>query len=70
MEAEIPRVALLDDGELDDVRATLRALGVAHCDASRVTIGEAVPILFSTPAQARARSPAGTARRRSITCTR
>jgi hypothetical protein len=54
MEAEIPRVALLDDGELDDVREALRALGVAHCDARRATIGEAVPILLSTPAQARA----------------
>ena len=54
MEAEIPRVALLDDGELDDVRAALRALGVAHCDARRATIGEAVPILFSTPSHARA----------------
>jgi hypothetical protein len=54
MEAEVPRVALLDDGELDDVRADLRALGVAHCDARRATIGEAVPILFSTPAHARA----------------
>jgi hypothetical protein len=52
MEAEIPRVALLDDGELDDVRASLRALGVAHCDARRATIGEAVPILLSTPARA------------------
>ncbi len=54
MEAEIPRVALLDDGELDDVRAALRALGVAHCDARRATIGEAVPILLSTPGRARA----------------
>jgi len=54
MEADIPRVALLDDGELDDVRAALRALGVAHCDARRATIGEAVPILFSTPSHARA----------------
>jgi len=54
MEDELPRVALLDDGELDDVRAALRALGVAHCDARRATIGEAVPILLSTPAQARA----------------
>jgi hypothetical protein len=54
MEAEVPRVALLDDGELDDVRATLRTLGVAHCDARRATIGEAVPILFSTPPHARA----------------
>jgi hypothetical protein len=52
MEAEVPRVALLDDGELDDVRAALRALGVAHCDARRATIGEAVPILLSTPARA------------------
>jgi hypothetical protein len=52
MEAEIPRVALLDDGELDDVRAALRALGVPHCDARRATIGEAVPILLSTPARA------------------
>jgi PilZ domain-containing protein len=54
MEAEIPRVALLDDGELDDVRASLRSLGVAHCDARRATIGEAVPILLSTPTRARA----------------
>jgi len=52
MEAESPRVALLDDGELDDVRAELRALGVAHCDARRATIGEAVPILLSTPSRA------------------
>ena len=52
MEAEIPRVALLDDGELDDVRAALHALGVPHCDARRATIGEAVPILLSTPARA------------------
>jgi hypothetical protein len=56
MESEIPRVALLDDGELDDVRATLRAIGVAHCDARRATIGEAVPILLSTPARARSLS--------------
>jgi hypothetical protein len=54
MEADIPRVALLDDGELDDVRAALRALGVVHCDARRATIGEAVPILFSTPSHAHA----------------
>jgi hypothetical protein len=54
MESELPRVALLDDGELDDVRAALRALGVAHCDARRATIGEVVPILLSTPTHARA----------------
>ncbi len=59
MEAEIPRVALLDDGELDDVRAALRALGVAHCDARRATIGEAVPILLSTPSRARALADGG-----------
>ncbi len=52
MEAEVPRVALLDDGELDDVRAALRALGVAHCAARRATIGEAIPILLSTPSRA------------------
>jgi hypothetical protein len=52
MEAELPRVALLDDGELDDVRAELHALGVAHCDARRATIGELVPILLSTPPRA------------------
>jgi hypothetical protein len=54
MEAESPRVALLDDGELDDVRAALRDLGVAHCDARRATMGERVGVLFSTPARARA----------------
>jgi hypothetical protein len=59
MEAESPRVALLDDGELDDVRAALRALGVAHCDARRATIGEAVPILLSTPAHAHALAAGG-----------
>lgn len=52
METDSPRVALLDDGELDDVRAELRSLGVTHCDARRATIGEAVPILLSTPARA------------------
>src|SRR5262245_367300 len=52
MEAESPRVALLDDGELDDVRAALRALGVVHCDARHATIGETVPILRSTPTHA------------------
>jgi hypothetical protein len=54
METETPRVALLDDGELDDLRAALRGLGVPHCDARRATIGEAVPILLSTPTFARA----------------
>jgi hypothetical protein len=59
MEAEIPRVALLDDGELDDVRAVLRELGIAHCDARRATFGEAVPILLSTPTRARALAEGG-----------
>src|SRR5262245_36329803 len=54
METDSPRVALLDDGELDDVRAALGTLGVAHCDARHATIGEAVPILISTPCYARA----------------
>ena len=52
MDAESPRVVLLDDGELDDVRAALCELGVAHCDARRATMGERVPVLFSTPARA------------------
>ena len=45
MDGESPQVALLDDGELDDVRAALRELGVAHCDARRATVGERVPVL-------------------------
>jgi hypothetical protein len=53
MEAESPRVVLLDDGELDDVRVLLRQLGVLHCDARRATVGERVSILLSTPSRAR-----------------
>ncbi len=55
MEPERPRAVLLDeDGELDDVRSLLHALGVEHCDAARATIGVRVPLLLSSPACARA----------------
>jgi hypothetical protein len=54
MESEWPRVALLDEGELDDVRSMLRELGVAHCHAREATVGDLVPVLFSTPERARA----------------
>ena len=53
METETPRAVLLDDGELDDVRGLLHALGVEHCDAASATLGVRVPLLLSSPAGAR-----------------
>jgi len=47
-------VALLDEGELDDVRSVLHDLGVAFCHAREATVGDRIPVLFSTPASARA----------------
>jgi len=59
---EMPRIAasqgplavFLDDGELADVRAALRDLGVEHCNARDARLGVRVPLLLSTPAAARA----------------
>ncbi|MGI9591869.1 MAG: PilZ domain-containing protein, partial [Myxococcota bacterium] len=53
MLAESPRVALLGDSELDDVRRQLDGLRVEHCEAPRVEFGAQVPLLLSSPPAAR-----------------
>lgn len=53
MDAHGPLAVFLDDGELADVRAALRELGVEHCAARDARRGTRVPLLLSTPAAAR-----------------
>lgn len=53
MSPQAPQVALLDDGELADIRATLRELGITYCNARDARLGVRVPLLLTTPAAAR-----------------
>ena len=48
------QAVLLDQGELDDIRNVLRELEIGFCQARHATVGTQVPLLISTPDQARA----------------